>query len=121
MTVTALSGPTAGDQAEEHLGQGKGRGGRRDRAIRAVQCDLEPATHRGTVDERERRHRQRGELAEHPVSEASDLEHLVVTCQLPKHAEVGTDAEDERLSGEADGCQVVTGGYLLERCLQGRQ
>ena len=38
--------------------------------------------------------------------------------QLPEDAEVGADAEDERLAGEADGHEVVASSDLVECGLQ---
>ena len=75
------STPT-GDESEEDLGKRKGGSGRRDGAVGAVQCYLEPTAHRGAIDEGEARYGQGRELAEHPVPESSDLEHLFMAGEL---------------------------------------
>jgi hypothetical protein len=109
------------DEAEEHLGKGQCRGAGRHGAVGAVQGDFEAATHRCTVDERKARHRQRGELIEDAVAKAPDLEHLLVRGELAEDAEVGTDAEDERLAGETDRHEVVARSHRVEGGLQGRE
>ena len=49
------------------------------------------------------------------IQAPGDLEHLVVAGQLSKDAQVGTDAEDERLPGQTHGDQVVTSRDLVKR------
>ena len=56
-----LRAAPAGDQAEEHLRAGEVAHARRDRAVVAVQRDLDAASERRAVDRRER---QEGEIAQ---------------------------------------------------------
>ena len=56
-----------------------------------------------------------GELAEHAVTEASDLEHLLVRRELTEDAEVGTNTEHEGLPGETHRDQVVACGDGVQR------
>ena len=71
----------AGDDAEEHLGQ-RDRGGRGiHRPVRRVQRDLESAAEREPVHERERRHAEVRELAEHVVAELRDQPRVVLRAE----------------------------------------
>ena len=63
-----LRATPAGDQAEEHLGEGDMAHGRGDRAVVAVERDLDAAAERGAVDRGERRVRERAEAAEELVA-----------------------------------------------------
>ena len=74
----------AGDDAEEHLGQ-RDRGGRGiHRPVGRVQGDLEPAAEREPVHERERRHAEVGQLAEHVVAELRDQARVVLRADAAR-------------------------------------
>ena len=105
-------------QAEERLGQRHGRDTGRDRAVRAVQRDLDPAAHRRAVDERERRDVQLAQAAEHRVAEPADALGLVPAADQADPLEVGADREDERLAGDADRGDVVPGGHRVDGVVQ---
>ena len=91
----------AGDQAEEALGQRDGGDAGGDRAVGAVEPDLDAAAHRGAVGEGEGRHRQGGQLAERLVAQPADGERLVAPGHLGHAGQVGAHGEDERLAGDA--------------------
>ena len=115
MTLTAFSAPTrlgtqvgaapAGDEAEEDLGQAQRRRAGRERAVGAVQRDLEAAAHRRAVDERERRH---GAARRGGARRRARASPSAAACGARRRAEAtpvrsAPDGEDERLAGDGDG------------------
>nr|BFF11335.1 hypothetical protein GCM10025699_26380 [Microbacterium flavescens] len=114
----------AGDDAEEHLGQGD-RGGRGIHgAICGVQRDLESATEREPVDEGERRHAEGAELAEHVVAELRDQPRVVLRAHAGDVGQVGARGQDVLLSGDRDGVDLAGGracGERIERLAEQRE
>ena len=123
----------AGDQAEEALGEGDHRHAGGDRAVGAVQRDLEPAAERDPVDEAERRHRQLAQPAEDRVAERPDAGRPLPRDRRvdagggdrrARAVQVGAGREDERLAGHADGGDLARrrpGGDRVEGRVERQQ
>jgi len=90
-------------EPERNLGEADEAGAGRQRAIRTHERDLEAATHRRTVDERERRDAHLTEAPESLVPQRSERSGLLDVLQVRDAGEVGSDGEDERLAGHSDG------------------
>jgi hypothetical protein len=86
-----------------------------------VQRDLDATTHRGAVDESERRHRQLTEPSHLLVAQPSDGHGLLAAGHVAETLEVGTDCEDERLAGETDCDDLACGSAGLDRIEGGSQ
>ena len=70
--------PQPGTRPSDDLGQGERRRAGGERAVVAVQRQLEAAAHRRAVDERERRARSLSRSSrEDPVAEPADLQRLL--------------------------------------------
>jgi hypothetical protein len=96
-----LAAAPAGDEPDRDLGQ---------RAVMAVQGDLEAAAQRRTVDEREGRDGAVLEPGEHLVPEPTERERLGVLGDQRHAGDVRADAEDVRLAGQRDEGRVRLGG-----------
>lgn len=113
-----LGAAPAGHQAQEALGQGhRGHAGG-DGPVGAVEGDLQAAAHRRAVHERERRHLQLAEAAEHLVAQLADPQRLVPLGDRRGALEVGAHREDERLADNAHGRQVAAAGHRVQSLVQ---
>jgi hypothetical protein len=93
------------NEAEKDLGAGEVAHGCRDRAVVAVQCDLDAATERGAVDRRDRDEREIAQAPEQLVTRLP-AEPCALGRDLAELAEVGTDGEDERLARQQQSAPV---------------
>ena len=107
-----LAAAPAGDQADRDLGQAERRRAAGDRAVVAVQRDLEAAAERRAVDERERRDRRCScSRAKTRWPELARARRACSRVGDQRHAgDVGADAEDVRLAGHRDERRVRRGG-----------
>ena len=109
-----LGAAPARDQAEEHLGERDRRHAGGQRAVVAVQGELQAAAHDRAVDEGERRDRRVAQLAERVVPEREVGLRLRRRAARLHHLEVGADREDERLAGDRDRDDVVAAERLVD-------
>ena len=101
------------DDRERHLGEADVPHVRRERARRAMQCELETAAEHCAVDGGDRRERQRADAPEQCVPRACAFKRVLGRPQLRELVDVGADAEDVRLAGE-DGRGPVTALELIQ-------
>jgi hypothetical protein len=101
-----LRAAPAGDESQQHLGAGEMADVRRDRAVVAVQRDLDAAAHGGPVDRGERDERKIAQAAEELVSRLAALAGTLGR-DLAELADVRSDREDERLPGEHEPAPVA--------------
>jgi len=110
-----------GHHAEEHLGQGDRPGGVQHGAELAVQGQLEAAAERGAVDVAKGRLAAVAEPAHHSVTQPGDDLGLLPSMDLGHPGEVGPGREHERLAGDADRGNPVTGKGVADRRVEGGQ
>ncbi len=106
--------PQPGTRPRKTSGSEKAGSAAGDRAVGAVQADLDAAAHRRAVVVREGRHREAGEALEDVVAALADGERVLVVLQQFDALEVGADGEDERLAGDADAGDLAVRGLLLD-------
>ena len=126
MNVTACSAPTScgtswvppqpGMRPEEDLGAGEVAHRGRDRAVVAVQGDLDAAADGGSVDRRDRHEREVADAAEELVPRLT-AEACSLRGDLAELADVGADGEDERLPGQQHPSPVAR-PELVEHALE---
>src|SRR5690606_20284196 len=97
----------AGDDPEEHHGQGDAGPGAVNRAVIRVEGDLQPTAQREPVDEDERRNPERPQLSEGIVAQLSHLSGDVLARDVADFAEVSTGGEEVGLAGDGD-CSDLT-------------
>ncbi len=114
-----LRAAPARDQAEEHLGAGEVPDVGGDRAVVAVERDLDPAAERGAVDRGERDERKVADAAEELVPGHATFAGAL-RRDLAELADVRADREDERLSREQKPAPVA-GPELAEGLLERAQ
>ncbi len=86
-----------------------------------MERQLRAAADGGAVHEGERRDVHLAEAAEHRMTELTELLDDLLILDEADGGEIGTDGEDERLSGDGDRGELRHGGNLVESGIEGRE